>query len=73
MNSTTNLRWNCSRKNSISSPKLLVELNPGKAFDKAGVQIDVPNVVTPDPPQAASVVVDASTKSVTPLDTTGKC
>ena len=55
-----------------SSPKLLVELNPGKAFDKAGVQIDVPNVLTPDPPQAASVVVDASTKSVTPLDITGK-
>jgi lipoprotein-anchoring transpeptidase ErfK/SrfK len=55
-----------------SSPKLLVELNPGKAFDKAGVQINVPNVTTPDPPQAASVVVDASTKSVTPLDTTGK-
>jgi lipoprotein-anchoring transpeptidase ErfK/SrfK len=55
-----------------ASPALLVELNPGKRFDKAGSKIAVPNVLTPDPPAAASVVVDGSNRSVTALDSTGK-
>jgi len=50
------------------SPVLLRELNPGKALDKAGTQINVPNVGTPDPPKAASVFVDGATKSVEALD-----
>ena len=54
------------------SPRLLVQLNPRKQFDKPGQQIQVPNVLTPAPPQAASVVVDASTHSVTALDSSGK-
>ena len=55
-----------------SSPSLLKELNPRAYFKKAGEQILVPNINTPAPPQAASVVVDASTHSVTALDATGK-
>lgn len=55
-----------------SSPRLLVELNPRKRFDKEGEQIQVPNVLTPAPQQAKSVVVDASTHSVTALDGGGK-
>jgi lipoprotein-anchoring transpeptidase ErfK/SrfK len=55
-----------------SSPHLLVELNAGKRFDKAGGKIVVPNVLTPDPAQAASVIVDGSARSVTALDSSGK-
>jgi lipoprotein-anchoring transpeptidase ErfK/SrfK len=55
-----------------ASPALLVALNPGKRFDKAGGKIVVPNVLTPDPPAAVSVVVDGSNRSVTALDSTGK-
>ena len=55
-----------------SSPRLLVELNAGKRLDKAGAKILVPNVLTPDPAQAASVVVDGSAHSVTALDRSGK-
>ena len=55
-----------------SSPALLVELNGGKSFEKAGEKIVVPNVLTPDPPQAASVNVDGSTDTVTALDSNGK-
>jgi lipoprotein-anchoring transpeptidase ErfK/SrfK/peptidoglycan hydrolase-like protein with peptidoglycan-binding domain len=55
-----------------ASPSLLVELNPGKRFDKAGGKIAVPNVLTPDPAAAASVVVDGSNRSVTALDVGGK-
>ncbi len=55
-----------------SSPALLRALNPGKGFRRAGEQIEVPNVATPPPPQAASVVVDASTHSVAALDSGGK-
>jgi lipoprotein-anchoring transpeptidase ErfK/SrfK len=54
------------------SPRLLVTLNPHKAFKKAGEQIQVPNVVTPDPPKAASVVVDGTTRSVMAFDSGGK-
>ena len=52
-----------------SSARLLLQLNPGRRFDKAGEKIQVPNVLTSPPPQAGSVVVDASTHSVTVLDT----
>lgn len=55
-----------------ASPRLLVELNPDKRFDKEGEQIEVPNVLTPAPQQASSVVVDASTHSVTALDGSNK-
>ncbi len=51
-----------------SSPKLLTALNPGKAFDKPEEDILVPNVLTPPPPRAASIVVSASGPSVTVLD-----
>ena len=54
-----------------SSPRLLLELNPHRSFEKAGEQIQVPNVLTSEPPQASSVVVDASTHSVTALDSSG--
>jgi lipoprotein-anchoring transpeptidase ErfK/SrfK len=54
------------------SPKLLQELNPGKALDKPGEQILVPNVVVPPPPgPAATVVVSKSDSSVTALDEQG--
>jgi lipoprotein-anchoring transpeptidase ErfK/SrfK len=55
-----------------SSPRLLARLNPGKRFDKEGEQIEVPNVLTPAPPPAASVVADAATRSVTALDGNGR-
>jgi lipoprotein-anchoring transpeptidase ErfK/SrfK len=54
------------------SPRLLVQLNPGKRFDKEGEHIEVPNVLTPAPPKAASVVVDASTHSVAALESNGQ-
>lgn len=54
------------------SPQLLIALNPGKSFNKAGVQILVPNVLTPDPPVPASVIVDAATSSVRAVDASGK-
>jgi lipoprotein-anchoring transpeptidase ErfK/SrfK len=55
-----------------SNPRLLVELNAGKRLDKAGGKIVVPNVLTPDPAQAASVTVDGSVQSVTALGSSGK-
>ena len=55
-----------------ATPSLLKACNPDARFDKPGKQILVPNVTTPAPPQAASVVVDASTHSVTALDGSGK-
>lgn len=54
------------------SPQLLAELNPGKSFERAGEQIEAPNVLASAPGKAASVVVDASTHSVTALDGDGK-
>ena len=54
------------------SQRLLIELNPRRKFNKAGVKIVVPNVLTPDPAQAASVNVDGSVQSVTALDSSGK-
>jgi len=55
-----------------ASPRLLVQLNPGKRFDKEGEHIEVPNVLTPAPPKAASVAVDASTHSVAALESNGQ-
>jgi lipoprotein-anchoring transpeptidase ErfK/SrfK len=55
-----------------SGPRLLARLNPRKRFDKEGEQIEVPNVLTPAPPPAASVVADAATRSVTALDGNGR-
>ncbi len=55
------------------SPRLLQELNPGKTFTKAGEEIVVPNVLSPEPlPAAAKVVVDRSDASVSLLDAAGK-
>jgi lipoprotein-anchoring transpeptidase ErfK/SrfK len=55
-----------------SSPELLAKLNPRKGFRRPGERIEVPNIDTAPPPQAASVVVDASTHSVEALDPHGK-
>lgn len=55
-----------------SSPHLLAQLNPGMAFDKPGEEIQAPNVLSQGPAGAGSVVVDASTHSVTVLDGSGK-
>lgn len=55
------------------SPRLLMQLNAGKHFDKAGEEIIVPNVLSPEPlPAATSVVVDRSDASVSLLDAEGK-
>jgi lipoprotein-anchoring transpeptidase ErfK/SrfK/peptidoglycan hydrolase-like protein with peptidoglycan-binding domain len=55
-----------------ASPRLLVELNAGKRFNKAGEKITVPNVLTPEPAPAASVTVDGAGRSVTAFDSGGK-
>jgi lipoprotein-anchoring transpeptidase ErfK/SrfK len=56
-----------------SAPKLLQKLNPGKAFDKAGTALQVPNVRTAGAAgKAAKVVVDQSDGSVTAVDGSGK-
>jgi len=55
------------------SPRLLLKLNAGKSFNKAGEEITVPNVLSPEPlPAAAKVVVDRSDASVSLLDAAGK-
>jgi lipoprotein-anchoring transpeptidase ErfK/SrfK len=55
-----------------SSPALLAQLNPGVAFDRAGVTILAPNTVFPPPGPAARVVVSKTDTSVTALDSAGK-
>ncbi len=55
-----------------SSPALLQTLNPGVAFDRAGVEILAPNVAVPAPEKAASVVVSKSKSAVYALDGAGK-
>jgi lipoprotein-anchoring transpeptidase ErfK/SrfK len=62
-----------------ASAALLQRLNPGQSFDRAGQEILVPNVETPTPGRASSVVVTGlDTKdpvraaSVEALDSTGK-
>ncbi len=54
------------------SPGLLAVLNPGKAFDQAGVSITVPNVITASPGRAHSVLVNGRDLSVQVLDASGK-
>jgi lipoprotein-anchoring transpeptidase ErfK/SrfK len=54
------------------NPKLLTELNPGKNFDKPDEEILAPNVLTPAPAKADSVVVDGSERSVKAVDAQGK-
>ena len=53
------------------SPKLLEALNPGKQLDQSGQQIMAPNVSTPPPGEAATVVVSKSESSVEALDRDG--
>jgi len=55
-----------------AAPRLLQLLNPGKSFDRAGVEIQVPNVRTEVSGKAARVVVDQSDGSVTALDAQGR-
>jgi lipoprotein-anchoring transpeptidase ErfK/SrfK len=55
-----------------ASPKLLAALNPDKQLDKAGEQIQVPNLEVSAPGEAASVVVSKADSSVTALDRDGK-
>lgn len=55
-----------------ASPQFLTRLNPGKRFDKAGVEIVVPNVQRAPLGQAAAVVVTRSTRTVAALDAEGK-
>jgi lipoprotein-anchoring transpeptidase ErfK/SrfK len=56
-----------------ASPTLLQRLNPGKALDKAGTEILVPNIEGVAPlPRAAKVVVDKSDASVALVDAADK-
>ncbi len=56
-----------------ASPKLLAQLNPGKEFGSAGVEIIVPNVAaTSDLPKAAKVIVDQSDHTLSLVDAGGK-
>ena len=52
-----------------AAPRLLQRLNPGKAFDQAGTELQVPNVHGTAPAgKAAKVIVDKSDFSVTAYD-----
>lgn len=51
-----------------ATPQLLRELNPGKALDKAGTKLVVPNVNTGKLPGAAKIVVDESDKILMLMD-----
>jgi lipoprotein-anchoring transpeptidase ErfK/SrfK len=55
-----------------SSPSLLRRLNPRHAFEAAGEEILVPNVVRQPLTAAASVLVDRSDRSVSALDASGR-
>lgn len=58
-----------------SSPELLERLNPGAAWDRAGVTVSVPNVAVADAPPArpaARVVVEADGLAVWALDSDGR-
>ena len=55
------------------SPKLLMMLNPGKDFSRAGEEIAVPNIAAADPlPKAAKIIVDESDRTLTVVDANGK-
>jgi lipoprotein-anchoring transpeptidase ErfK/SrfK len=55
-----------------ASPALLKRLNPNAAFDRAGEEILVPNVLVAPPEKAASVVVSESRHAVLALDSAGR-
>jgi len=55
-----------------SSPALLKQLNRGKDFDKAGVEIMVPDVSSAPPAKASIVTVSKSSGVVVALDSDGK-
>ncbi len=55
-------------ENFHASPKLLVKINPGKAFDREGEEIVVPSVRSSAPPKIAKVVVDDSDRTVSAFD-----
>lgn len=56
-----------------ASPALLQQLNPGKAFDEAGVTLVVPDLAGMTPlPEVAKVVVDKSDSTVSLLDDAGE-
>jgi lipoprotein-anchoring transpeptidase ErfK/SrfK len=55
-----------------ASPEVLRELNPGQDVTRAGQQINVPNVLTMPPGEAAQVVVSKGESSVRALDASGK-
>jgi len=56
-----------------ASPKLLQQLNPGKNLARAGEEIIVPNVESPEAlPKAAKVIVDKSDSAITLIDSSGK-
>jgi lipoprotein-anchoring transpeptidase ErfK/SrfK len=63
--------WELLAEKFHTNEQLLAQLNRGKRFDKEGESIEVPNVLTPAPPEAASVVVDGLTRSVEALDANG--
>lgn len=55
------------------NPRLLQQLNAGKNFGKAGEEIIVPNVLSPEPlPAATKIVVDRSDASVALFDAADK-
>jgi lipoprotein-anchoring transpeptidase ErfK/SrfK len=55
------------------SPKLLMLLNPGKDFSRAGEEITVPNIAAADAlPKAAKIIVDESDRTLTVVDASGK-
>lgn len=55
-----------------ASPALLTRLNYGKAFDRPGEVLIVPNVLTPAPGKAHSVVVSESARTVSARDAEGR-
>ena len=55
-----------------ASPALLQKLNPGAAFDRAGEERVVPNVLVAPPEKAASIVVSKSRQAVLALDAEGR-
>jgi lipoprotein-anchoring transpeptidase ErfK/SrfK len=54
-----------------ASPELLQQLNPGAAFDQAGVWILAPNVLVAPPGPAAQVLVSKSKRVVMAMDSGG--
>ncbi len=54
------------------SPGLLMKLNPGKRIEEAGMQIQVPNVITAPLGKAVTVVVNAKALTVEAHDINGK-